>query len=71
MINGLANAVGFFLLIVFRGESDPDSAKKIALTLDLPADRVLTALKLTILETEQTGYFSDPNPSHCWNMRAF
>jgi hypothetical protein len=66
---GVAHPGGFTLWIVSCREIHPDSPQKIALRLDLPADRVLAALKRIILQTEQTGWFSDPNPSHCWNTR--
>jgi hypothetical protein len=69
ILDGLANAVGFTLSIVSCDEHYPDSPKKIALRLELLADRVLAAFKRTVLQIEQTRQFLSPNPSQCWNRR--
>jgi hypothetical protein len=54
-IYGLANAAGFALSIVSCGHHYPDSPNKIALKLGLPAERVLTAVKRMVLQTELTA----------------
>jgi hypothetical protein len=66
---GVAHPGGFTLSIVSCREIHPDSPGKIALRLDLPEDRVLAAQKRIFIQTEQTGWCSDPNPSPCWNTR--
>jgi hypothetical protein len=54
-MRGTPNALGFPVPIASHCQHHPDSPKKTALRLDVLADRVLDALKPTILQTGQIG----------------